>query len=468
VKKIRLSIGFAFLLFVFLSAWPAFAQDPGAAPATPALDSGDTAFVLISAALVLLMTIPGLALFYGSMVRTKNILGTLAQSFVMAALISVQWVLFGYSIAFGPGSPLAGGLQWLGLNGVGFTGNPDYAATIPHQAYMVYQLMFAIITPALMTGAFAERMKFKTFFVFSLLWATIIYDPLAHWVWGARGWLRTMGALDFAGGTVVHISSGISALVAVLIMGKRVGYGVEPTPPHNLPLTVIGASLLWVGWFGFNAGSAVAANGLAVSAFVATNTAAAAATLAWMFFEWILKGKPTMLGAASGAVAGLVAITPASGFVGPMSSIVIGAAAGIVCYSACLAKAKLGYDDSLDVVGVHCVGGILGALLTGVFASKAVNPAGADGLLFGNPAQLGIQATAVGATLVFAAAGTAVILLVLKPILGLRLTPEEERIGLDLTQHSEIAYAFGAGSYDETTSGQGSSAAHAMAHKIAH
>jgi Amt family ammonium transporter len=402
------------------------------------------------------------------MVRTKNILGTLAQSFVMAALISVQWVLFGYSIAFGPGSSFAGGLSWLGLNGVGFTGNPDYAATIPHQAYMVYQLMFAIITPALMTGAFAERMKFKTFFVFSLIWATIIYDPLAHWVWGAGGWLRTMGALDFAGGTVVHISSGISALVAVLIMGKRVGYGVEPTPPHNLPLTVIGASLLWVGWFGFNAGSAVAANGLAVSAFVATNTAAAAATLSWMFFEWILKGKPTMLGAASGAVAGLVAITPASGFVGPMSSIAIGALAGVVCYSACLAKARFGYDDSLDVVGVHCVGGILGALLTGVFASKAVNPAGADGLLFGNPAQLGIQATAVGATLVFAAAGTAVILLILKPILGLRLTEEEERIGLDLTQHSEIAYAFGSGSYDETTSGHGSSSAPAMAHKTAH
>jgi ammonium transporter, Amt family len=465
VKKIRLTASFLFLLFAILSTSPAFAQDPAAAPAAPALDTGDTAFVLISAALVLLMTIPGLALFYGGMVRTKNILGTLAQSFVMAALISVQWVLFGYSIAFGPGSPFAGGLAWLGLNGVGFSGNPDYAATIPHQAYMVYQLMFAIITPALMTGAFAERMKFKTFFVFSLLWATFIYDPLAHWVWGAGGWLRTMGALDFAGGTVVHISSGISALVAVLIMGKRVGYGVEPTPPHNLPLTVIGASLLWVGWFGFNAGSAVAANGLAVSAFVATNTAAAAATLAWMFFEWILKGKPTMLGAASGAVAGLVAITPASGFVGPLSSIVIGAAAGIVCYSACLAKARFGYDDSLDVVGVHCVGGILGALLTGVFASKAVNPAGADGLLFGNPAQLGIQATAVGATLVFAAAGTAIILLILKPILGLRLTPEDERVGLDLTQHSEIAYAFGSGSYDEPTTAHSVSAAAAVAHK---
>jgi ammonium transporter, Amt family len=466
--KIRLSASFAFLLFVFLCASPALAQDPAAAPAAPALDTGDTAFVLISAALVLLMTIPGLALFYGGMVRTKNILGTLAQSFVMAALISIQWVLFGYSIAFGPGNPFSGGLQWLGLNGVGFTGNPDYAATIPHQAYMVYQLMFAIITPALMTGAFAERMKFKTFFVFSLLWATIIYDPLAHWVWGAGGWLRTMGALDFAGGTVVHISSGISALVAVLIMGKRIGYGVDPTPPHNLPLTVIGASLLWVGWFGFNAGSAVAANGLAVSAFVATNTAAAAATLAWMFFEWMLKGKPTMLGAASGAVAGLVAITPASGFVGPMSSIAIGVAAGIVCYSACLAKAKLGYDDSLDVVGVHCVGGILGALLTGVFASKLVNPAGADGLLFGNPAQLGIQATAVGATLVFAGAGTAIILLALKPILGLRLTPEEERVGLDITQHSEIAYAFGSGAYDEQTSGHSASSPAAMAHKAAH
>jgi Amt family ammonium transporter len=419
-------------------------------PAQPAMEPGDTAWVLASAALVLMMTIPGLALFYGGMVRTKNVLGTLMQSFILAALISIQWVMWGYSIAFSPGSSLAGSLNWLGLSGVGAAAYPDYAATIPHQAYMLFQLMFAIITPALITGTFAERMKFSTFLVFSLLWATFIYDPLAHWVWGVGGWLKNLGALDFAGGTVVHISSGISALVAALIIGKRVGYGKDPMPPHNVPFTVLGASLLWVGWFGFNAGSALAANGLAASAFLATNTAAAAAALAWMIAEWIVKGKPTVLGAASGAVAGLVAITPGSGYVAALPAIVIGAVGGAVCYTACLMKSNFGYDDSLDVVGVHGVGGIWGAIATGLFASKAINPAGADGLFYGNPALVGTQLVAIGATIAFAAIGTAVILLVLRAVMGLRIDREQEHLGLDLSQHSETAYAFGAGEYDES------------------
>jgi Amt family ammonium transporter len=328
------------------------------------------------------------------------------------------------------------------------TPNADYAATIQHQTFMFYQLMFAIITPALMTGAFAERMKFSTFMVFSLLWATLVYDPLANWVWGVGGFLRNMGALDFAGGTVVHISAGISALVAVLIMGKRVGFGKVPMAPHNLPFAVIGAAMLWVGWFGFNAGSALGANGLASSAFMATHTAASLAALGWMFAEWIRTGKPTMLGAASGAVAGLVAITPASGFVTPLAAIVIGFGAGVVCYSACMVKSKFGYDDSLDVVGVHGVGGMFGAIMTGVFATKAINPAGNDGLLYGNPSLLVTQLIAVGATVLFVAVGSAVILLVLKAIMGLRVTEEEERMGLDLSQHSESAYVF-ANDYDE-------------------
>jgi len=445
-----LAVIFATLLVLCVSA-PLMAQttaDVSAPAPAPAIDGGDTAFVLISAALVLLMTIPGLALFYSGMVRTKNVLGTLMQSFILVGLITVQWALLGYSLAFSTGNSLIGSLDWIGLNNVGLTPNADYAATIPHQAYMVFQLMFAIITPALMTGAFAERMKFSTFMLFSLLWATFIYDPLAHWVWGTGGWLRTLGALDFAGGTVVHISSGVSAFVAILIIGKRLGYGVEPTAPHNLPFTVIGASLLWVGWFGFNAGSAVAANGLAVSAFVVTHFAAAAAALSWIIAEWIARGKPTMLGAASGAVAGLVAITPGSGFVGPMSAIIIGLAAGVLCYSACMVKSRFGYDDSLDVVGVHGVGGVFGALATGIFASKAVNPAGADGLIYGNFALLQAQVIAVVATIVFAGLGTAAILGALKLVMSLRVSKEEERMGLDLSQHSESAYTF-TNDYDE-------------------
>ena len=454
------------VLFCLAGSAMAFAQAPETAPATPApaaaapaapapaeptVDTGDTAWMLTSAALVLFMTIPGLFLFYGGLVRSKNVLGMFMQNFILVGLITLQWIVIGYSLAFANGTPFLGGLQWVGLSGVGAVPNADYAATIPHQTFMFYQLMFAIITPALMTGAFAERMKFSTFVVFSLLWATLIYDPLAHWVWGVGGFLRNMGALDFAGGTVVHISAGISALVAVLIMGKRVGFGKTSMAPHNLPFAVIGAAMLWVGWFGFNAGSALGANGLASSAFMATHTAASMAALGWMLAEWIKNGKPTMLGAASGAVAGLVAITPASGFVTPLAAVVIGLAAGVICYSACMLKASFGYDDSLDVVGVHGVGGILGAILTGVFASKAINPAGNDGLLYGNPGLVVTQLVAVGVTILFAVVGTSVILLVLKAVMGLRVTEQEERQGLDLSQHSESAYVLNS-DYDELSS----------------
>ena len=441
----------------------AFAQSTPSAPApaassAPALakiDSGDTAWVLMSSALVLLMTAPGLALFYGGMVRQKNALGTLMQSFIILALISLQWVLWGYSLAFGPDKGgIIGGLEWVGLSGVGATPNADYAATIPHTAFMLFQMMFAVITPALITGAFAERKKFSTFLVFILVWATVVYDPLAHWVWGVGGWLRNLGALDFAGGTVVHISSGSSALAAALVIGKRKGYGHQPMPPHNLPLTVMGASLLWFGWFGFNAGSALAANGLAAHAFMTTNTATAAAALGWMFTEWSSRGKPTVLGAASGAVAGLVAITPAAGFVTPMAAIVIGAVAGTICYLACNLKSKLGYDDSLDVVGVHGVGGTWGALATGIFATKLVNDAGGDGLLYGNPKQLGVQLLAVLVTWVLGFVMTTVILKVLDGIMGLRVTDEEEAAGLDLSQHSETAYTLGgASAYGDARTG---------------
>jgi Amt family ammonium transporter len=451
------------LLCAALASVPAaFAQStstasaPAAAPAPPPkIDSGDTAWVLVSTALVLLMTAPGLALFYGGMVRQKNALGTLMQSFIILALISVQWVLWGYSLAFGPDKGgIIGGLEWVGLNGVGPTPNADYAATIPHTAFMLFQMMFAVITPALITGAFAERKKFSTFLVFILVWATLVYDPLAHWVWGVGGWLRNLGALDFAGGTVVHISSGISALAAALVIGKRKGYGHQPMPPHNLPFTVLGASLLWFGWFGFNAGSALAANGLAAHAFMTTNTATAAAALGWMFTEWSSRGKPTVLGAASGAVAGLVAITPAAGYVTPMAAILIGAVAGFICYSACNLKSRLGYADSLDVVGVHGVGGTWGALATGIFATKLVNDAGGDGLLYGNPKQLGIQFLAVVVTWVLGFVMTTVILKVLDGIMGLRVTDEEEAAGLDLSQHSETAYTLGgASAYSDARTG---------------
>jgi Amt family ammonium transporter len=419
---------------------PVTAPVPGAPAAPPKVDKGDNAWMLTSSALVLMMTIPGLFLFYGGLVRSKNVLGTIMHSFIMVAVITIQWALWGYSVAFGPDvGGWFGSLAWVGLNGVGAEPNADYAATIPHQTFMIYQMMFAIITPALITGAFAERIKFSTFLVFIILWTTFVYDPLAHWVWGVKGWLREMGALDFAGGTVVHISSGASALVAAIMFGQRIGYGQEAMPPHNLPFSVIGAGLLWVGWFGFNAGSALAADGLATSAFVATHIATAAAALAWLAMDW-MRGKPTMLGAASGAVAGLVAITPAAGFVGPMSALIIGAVGGVLCSIACSLKPKFGYDDSLDVVGVHGVGGTWGALATGLFASKAINAAGNDGLFFGNPGQLWVQFITVVVTIIFAMVATAIILSILKSIMGLRVSDEEERMGLDLTQHNERAY----------------------------
>ncbi len=419
---------------------------PGSIDAQAKINSGDTSWVLTSSALVLLMTAPGLALFYGGMVRKKNVLGTIMQSFIILCLISVQWVLWGYSLAFGPDKGgIIGSLAWFGLNGVGYDPNPDYAATIPHQAFMIFQMMFAVITPALIAGAFAERMKFSGFLLFTLLWATFIYDPLAHWVWAVSGstggWLHNLGALDFAGGTVVHISSGVAGLACALYFGKRKGYGTEAMPPHNLPMTVLGAALLWFGWFGFNAGSALSAGTLATVAFIVTNTATAAAALAWMGAEWLHRGKPTVLGAASGAVAGLVAITPASGFVTVLSSILVGVGAGLFCYIATsIIKNKLGYDDSLDAFGVHGIGGTWGAIATGLLATKLVNPAGNDGFFYGNPKQLMIQIIAVAASWAFSFIGTMIILKVVDSIVGLRVTSEEEQIGLDLSQHNERGY----------------------------
>lgn len=406
------------------------------------INFGDTAWVLMSSVLVLMMTAPGLAFFYGGLVRRKNVLSTMMQSFFIACIISLQWVLFGYSLAFGPDvGHFVGNLSWAFLSNVGSAPNPDYAATIPHQLFMVFQLMFAIITPALITGAFAERMKFSTFVVFVLLWTTLVYDPVCHWVWGTGGWLKKMGALDFAGGTVVHISSGISALACAIMLGKRKGISTHAIPPHNMTYCFLGASLLWVGWFGFNAGSALAANELAVSAFVTTNTATAAAALAWSIIEWVMHKKPTVLGAATGAVAGLVAITPACGFVTPISSIFIGLLAGVVCYiSVSVIKQRFGYDDSLDAFGVHGVGGMTGALATGLFAQKVVNGGGNNGLFFGNISQLGIQALSVLAVLVYAFAVTMLLLKILDLAMGLRVSEEDEVIGLDHTQHRESAY----------------------------
>jgi ammonium transporter, Amt family len=424
--------------------WILWAGAAGAAEEAAKIDSGDTAWMLVSTALVLMMTAPGLALFYGGLVRSQNVLGVIMQSFTCMAILTLQWVLFGYSLSFGKThGGWIGGLDFVGLAGVGQEPNADYAATIPHLVFMAYQGMFAIITPALITGAFAERMKFSAFVVFTLLWATFVYDPMAHWVWGVGGWMRELGALDFAGGTVVHISSGVSALAAAMVIGKRLGQGHEPMPPHNLPFTVVGAALLWFGWFGFNAGSALAANGLAANAFVTTHVAAAAATVGWMGVEWIKRGKPTVLGAASGAVAGLVAITPGAGFVTPLAAIAIGLLGGIICYFGLHLKEIFDVDDALDVVGVHCVGGVWGAIATGIFASKAVNSAGADGLLHGAPGLLLTQIAAVVATLVYCFAGAWVLLKITDALVGLRVEEEDEFAGLDLSQHSERAYVLG-------------------------
>ena len=409
------------------------------------IDKGDTAWVMVCSALVLMMTIPGLALFYGGMVRQKNVLATLLQSLACLAVVSLQWVLFGYSLAFGPdkGMGIIGGFDWAGLRTVGPGPYAGYAATIPHSVFMLFQMMFAAITPALITGAFAERMKFSAFLLFTVLWSILVYDPLAHWVWSEGGFLHKLGALDFAGGTVVHLSSGASALVCAFVIGKRKGYPRSPMLPHNLPMTIMGAGLLWFGWFGFNAGSALEASGIAANAFLTTNTAAAAAAMGWMAIEWKLRGKPTALGTASGAVAGLVAITPACGYVGPVAAIIIGFAAGMLCFGGCHIKHKFGYDDALDVVGVHGVGGTFGALATGLFAWKAINAGGGDGLLHGNAGQFGTQIIAVLATVALAAPVTYGILKLVDATVGLRANEEDEVNGLDLSQHSENAYTTG-------------------------
>lgn len=405
------------------------------------VDTGDTAWVLTSSALVLAMTMPGLTLFYGGLVRSKNILGTIMHSVIILCLVSLIWILFGYSLAFGPDKGgIIGGLEWAGLYGVGSEPHPTYGPTIPHQVFMLFQLMFAAITPALITGAFAERMRFSALLLFSALWSVLIYTPVAHWIWGG-GWLGQMGALDFAGGAVVHISSGASALVCALVMGHRKGYGVEYMAPHNLPFTLLGTGLLWFGWFGFNAGSALGANGVAGSAFLATHTAAATAALVWMWVEWVHRGRPTVLGVASGAIAGLATVTPGAGFVGPFSAMIIGVFAGVLCYFAVVWKGRMGYDDSLDVVGIHGVGGVVGILATGLFASKAVNSSGGDGLFFGHGAQLGIQAIVVVAVALFSLVGTWLILKVVDASVGLRVSPEDESTGLDLSQHNERAYS---------------------------
>ncbi|MBO3461744.1 ammonium transporter [Aetokthonos hydrillicola] len=421
--------------------------------AETAQSAADTAFMLISSALVLLMT-PGLAFFYGGFVRSRNILNTLMMSFVLMAIVGVTWILWGYSLAFAPGNPFIGGLEWLGLNHVGYEltdylkgGKPaevvSYAATIPHQAFMIYQAMFAIITPALISGAIAERMNFTAYSLFVLLWSTFVYSPLAHMVWAKGGFLGLyggLGALDFAGGTVVHISSGVSALVAAIFLGPRKTYPDRLSPPHNVPFILLGAGLLWFGWFGFNAGSALASGQLATAAFVATNTGAASAALMWLILEKVLRGKPTAVGAATGAVAGLVGITPAAGFVTPLAAILIGAITALVCFYAVSFKHKVHVDDALDTFPVHGVGGTVGAILTGIFATKVVNSAGANGLLFGNPKQVVIQIGAILVAYIIAGVGTWIILKILDVTVGLRVKEEAELQGMDINEHGEEGY----------------------------
>jgi len=406
------------------------------------MNTGDTAWILVCTALVFIMT-PGVAFFYGGMARRKNILSILTQCFAIICLVSLQWVLFGYSLSFGPdaGHGIIGNLEWIGLRGVGQEPSSTYAGTVPHLAFMIFQAMFAIITPALMVGAFAERVKFSALVLFTLLWSTFVYDPIAHWVWGAGGWLGSIGALDFAGGIVVHVSSGVSALLLAILIGKRVGYAKQAFAPHNLPITFLGGALLWIGWFGFNAGSALEAGGLAANAFVTTNTAAAAAGMAWAFMEWKMDGAPTVLGIVSGVVAGLVAITPACGFVSALSAIPIGLIAGIICYLA-VARLKplLGYDDSLDVFGVHGIGGIWGTLATGLFAATAINPAGADGLLLGNVQLFLVQIFYMIVCIAYALIVTGILYKVVDLLVGMRVDKQSELIGLDLTQHNESAY----------------------------
>ena len=431
-------VGVAGVLILLAESWgtQVWAQN------TPLkVDTGDTAWVLVSSAFVLAMLVPGLALFYGGLVRTKNVLGTIMQSVMILSVVSLLWILFGYSLAFGPDKGgLIGGLEWVGLSGVGSEPHPVYGPTIPHQAFMLFQLMFAAIAPALITGAFAERKRFTSVILFAALWSVFVYVPLAHWIWGG-GWLAKLGALDFAGGAVIHISSGAAALVCAIVLGKRRGYGTDYMAPHNLPMTLLGTGFLWFGWFGFNGGSALGANGIAVSAIIATHAAAAMGAIAWCGAEWAHRGKPTVLGVASGAVAGLATVTPAAGYIAPMSAIAIGLVAGMTCYAAIVWKGRFGYDDSLDVVGIHGVGGVIGILATGLFASKVVNPGGADGLFFGNPGLFGIQLLVAAVTTIFSIIGTFVILKLVDSMTGLRVSSEEEATGLDLSQHNERAYS---------------------------
>jgi ammonium transporter, Amt family len=450
--------------FLLLSVAPAIAQEISASPpagsfpaqetmtvqtavdATPGVKESDTAFIMICAALVLLMT-PGLGLFYGGMVRHKNVLSTFQQSFVLMGAMAIQWVLIGYSLAFGSDTlgGFIGGLDYAFLNNVGLDPHPVYGPTIPHQLFMIYQCMFAVITPALISGAFAERIKFSGYLVFSLLWSTLVYSPVAHWVWGG-GWIGQMGALDFAGGLVVHLISGVAALVCCIVIGKRNGHGNVEMHPHNLTMTALGTGLLWFGWFGFNAGSALAANKSAVAAFVNTNIAGAAATVGWVALEWLLKGKGTVLGACSGAVAGLVVITPAAGFVAPMSALVMGLMATGFCYLAIMAKNKFGYDDSLDVVGIHGAGGLLGAVLTGVFAQAGITN-DVNGLINGNAGQMIPQLISIVAAGGYSLVVTTILALAVHATIGLRVSAEDEEIGLDLSQHGERGYIMGIGEF---------------------
>jgi ammonium transporter, Amt family len=404
------------------------------------INQADTVWMLIATAMVMIM-IPTLAFFYGGLVRKKNVLSVLMQCMVLLCVISIQWVLFGYSIAFGPDkNGLVGGLEWIGLNNVGLMPSSDYCNTIPHLLFMGFQMMFAVITPALIIGAFAERIKFKSFLIFSVLWATLIYDPLAHWIWGKGGWLAEMGAMDFAGGAVIHISAGISALVFVLLSGKRTGLNGKRSP-HNLPFAVLGTGFLWFGWFGFNAGSAGAANSIAVAAFINTNTAAAAGGLLWLILDWKLNQVPTMLGLATGIIAGLAAVTPGAGFVTPLSALAIGCISSIFCFFfVSKVKEYFDYDDSLDVFGVHGIAGIVGTLAVGLFATKSVNPGGSDGLFYNNSHQFLVQLLTVAVAIVFVSIGTFLIYKLIDIIIGMRVEEEDEYIGLDLTQHHEAGY----------------------------
>ena len=404
------------------------------------MNKADTAFILAAASLVMLMT-PGLALFYGGMVRGKNVLGTIMQSFIMIALISLEWVYIGYSMSFGPDiGGFIGSLEWFGLKGVTSAPSPDYATTIPQTVFMIYQCMFAVITPALITGAFAERVRFVPFLVFSVLWAIFVYNPVCHWIWGAGGWLGKMGVMDFAGGLVVHLTCGVAALAGVLVIGARRGYGRTSFMPHNLPMTMLGTALLWFGWFGFNGGSALAADEVAATAFVATHLAGMAGMFMWVVMEWINQGKATTLGAASGAISGLATITPTAGFVGPNAAILIGLIAGVVCYLFVNAKTKFKLDDSLDVVGIHGVGGLAGTLCLGIFASTAVNPGGVDGLLAGNPGQLVTQIKGILIVGIYTFIVSWILFKVVHVTMGLRLSDDAEVQGLDSTEHSETAY----------------------------